>query len=161
MTDGIRFSELLAYTEQETQHWKKFFSDNPQALEVPLDIAECKNARELLLHIFTVELFFSHAVLGLPKLDWQQLRPATLDELFGISEQAMHEFREFSAKAGPEQWGAGVNLDYRGLAPSKRKATAQALLHGIHHRAQLATALRQQGFKQDWNHDFLMSPAME
>jgi uncharacterized damage-inducible protein DinB len=161
MTEGILFSELLDYTEQETQHWKRWFTAHPDALEVPVDIAEAHTARELLLHIFTVDLFFSHAVLELPKLDWEQLHPATLNDLFAIDEQAMREFRQFAANAAPEHWRAPVKLDFRGLAPSKRKATAQALLHGVHHRAQLASALRQNGFKQDWNHDFLMSTAMD
>jgi len=37
----------------------------------------------------------------------------------------------------------------------------QAIWHSVNHRGQLATFLRQQGFKQDWIHDFLLSNAME
>jgi uncharacterized damage-inducible protein DinB len=33
-------------------------------------------------------------------------------------------------------------------------------LHGVHHRAQLATLLRQQGYKQDWIHDIVLSDVM-
>jgi hypothetical protein len=47
------------------------------------------------------------------------------------------------------------------LKASKRKMIVQALTHSIRHWAQLATSLRQQGMKQDWIHDFLMSKAME
>lgn len=36
----------------------------------------------------------------------------------------------------------------------------QAIVHSIHHRGQLATFLRQQGFKT-WTHDFLMSSVIE
>jgi hypothetical protein len=38
---------------------------------------------------------------------------------------------------------------------------AQALTHSMRHWAQIATFLRQQEFKQDWNHDFLLTRAME
>jgi len=37
---------------------------------------------------------------------------------------------------------------------------AQVELHGVHHRAQLATLLRQQGYKQDWIHDIVLSDVM-
>jgi uncharacterized damage-inducible protein DinB len=38
---------------------------------------------------------------------------------------------------------------------------AQALLHGVHHRAQLATFLRQEGFGGLWMHDLIASDVME
>jgi uncharacterized damage-inducible protein DinB len=44
---------------------------------------------------------------------------------------------------------------------SRRKIVAHALLHSIRHWAQIATALRQHGFPQDWGHDFLFSEAMK
>jgi uncharacterized damage-inducible protein DinB len=44
---------------------------------------------------------------------------------------------------------------------SRRKLLAQALTHSMRHWAQIATFLRQQGLKQEWNHDFLLSNAME
>jgi uncharacterized damage-inducible protein DinB len=34
-------------------------------------------------------------------------------------------------------------------------------MHGIRHWAQLATLLRQAGYKTDWSHDLLMSDALE
>ncbi len=44
---------------------------------------------------------------------------------------------------------------------SPRKMLIQAILHGVHHRGQLATFLRQQGFKQDWTHDIILSSVVE
>jgi uncharacterized damage-inducible protein DinB len=35
-----------------------------------------------------------------------------------------------------------------------------ALLHGVRHWAQLSTYLRQKGYKQDWQHDFIFSGVM-
>ncbi|HMC32582.1 MAG TPA: hypothetical protein VKL99_17220 [Candidatus Angelobacter sp.] len=32
-----------------------------------------------------------------------------------------------------------------------------ALLHSVRHWAQLSTHLRQKGYKQDWQHDFMAS----
>jgi uncharacterized damage-inducible protein DinB len=44
---------------------------------------------------------------------------------------------------------------------SRRKLVTQALTHSMRHWAQISTFLRQQGLKQEWTHDFLMSKAME
>jgi hypothetical protein len=57
---GIQFDELLAYTEEENQRWQQFFARHPEALDLPLDIAG--NVRELVRHIFAVELFFANQV---------------------------------------------------------------------------------------------------
>jgi uncharacterized damage-inducible protein DinB len=37
---------------------------------------------------------------------------------------------------------------------------AHAMLHGVRHWAQLATALREKGHGTDWGHDFLFSDVM-
>ncbi len=84
-----------------------------------------------------------------------------MDELFAIGEEARKKYRQFFARATADDWGEIVNLGFGDFKVSKRKMVAQALLHSVHHRAQLATFLRQHGLKQDWNHDFLMSKAME
>jgi uncharacterized damage-inducible protein DinB len=39
----------------------------------------------------------------------------------------------------------------------RKKIFIHALLHGVRHWAQLSTHLRQNGYKQDWMHDFLAS----
>jgi uncharacterized damage-inducible protein DinB len=47
------------------------------------------------------------------------------------------------------------------MKASRRKCFTHAFLHGTRHWAQLATALRLAGYKQDWQHDFIFSPAMQ
>lgn len=160
MTDGIQFSELLDYTEEESERWKQFFSRHPEALDLSLDIAG--NVRQLVLHIFAVELYFANALLGLEKVNPDKLPTEPLAELFNIGEQAAHKYREFFATARSDDWAETVDLGPRlSSAPSKRKLVAQALTHSIRHWAQIATFLRQQGLKQEWPHDFLLSKAMQ
>ncbi len=43
------------------------------------------------------------------------------------------------------------------LSSSKRKIVAHVLLHGVRHWAQIATLLRQKGYRQDWLHDFIVT----
>lgn len=159
MKDGIQFSELLDYTEEETRRWKQSFARHPEALDLPLDIAG--NVRQLVVHIFAVELYFANAVLALDKIDPDKLAKETLDDIFAISERAAQRYREFFAKAKPDDWSETVELGRINLQASKRKLVTQALTHSMRHWAQISTYLRQQGLKQEWNHDFLLSKAME
>ena len=47
------------------------------------------------------------------------------------------------------------------LKASKRKLITQGLTHSMRQAAQLAMFFRQNGMKQDWIHDFLLSSVME
>jgi uncharacterized damage-inducible protein DinB len=132
----ISFSDLLAANEAETQRWRVWFDGQPAAiLDVPLSIAGAKNVREFLLHIFAVELRYAERLAGLP------MATATDEDLASVM--------EFPTRT------VGV------IRASKRKMFAHAMLHGVRHWAQLATALREAGNPTNWGKDFLYSPVME
>lgn len=160
MDPGVQFKELLAYNCDETTHWKRWFEDNPAALDLACDVAGAGTVRKLMFHIFTTELFFANHVHGLGRVDFDQRPSSTLDELFAINEEAQRKFQEFLERATNEDWLQVVPLGFRDFKASRRKMVMQAMVHSIHHRGQLATFLRQQGFKT-WTHDFLMSSVMD
>lgn len=169
MNDGIRFSELLAYNEEETHRWKEWFAQNPTVLDLSLDIADAKNVCDLLLHIFLVEVHFAHIVLGLDRVDFQAVRreieggPAgDRDNLFAISEDATEKYKRYLANAPAGDLATTIEVSPRlNLSATKRKVITHALTHSMRHWAQVSTFLRQQGFTQPWVHDFLVSKAME
>jgi uncharacterized damage-inducible protein DinB len=161
MSEGIQFSELLDYTELEHGRWKQFFMQHPEALDLPCDVAGSGTIRELVFHIFAVNLNFAHMMLGLERPDFKTLPHATLKELFAIDEEATRKLRGFLKEARAEDWATKASLGFIKKDVSKRKMMSQALLHGVHHRAQLATSLRQQGLKQDWIHDLVLSDVMD
>ena len=160
MDPGISFADLLAYNADETKHWLQWFVEHSATLDLPCDVAGTGSVRKLLLHILATELFFGNRVLDQPRLEYHKLPHGTLDELFAIHAEAHSKFQEFLAKATPEDWSNLVSLGLRDFKASKRKIVAQAVLHSVHHHGQLATFLRQQGFKQDWTHDFIVSKVM-
>jgi uncharacterized damage-inducible protein DinB len=160
MNDGIRFSELLAYTAEENRRWKQWFREHPQAMDLPCDIAGSPTVHNLLLHIFTVDLFYAHRLLALAPPDFKTLPHATVDGLFVIGEEAVEKLRQFMTGATAEDWNELLPLGFVDRKASKRKIMTQVALHGVHHRAQLATLLRQQGYKQDWTHDIVLSDVM-
>lgn len=161
MTDGIRFSELLAYNRLETARWKEWFQNHPDALDAPCDIAGGKSVKDLLFHVFFVELHFAHMVLSLPKPDHNVLPRTTLDELFGVSEDAARKTQQFLSRGTTQEWSESLPLGFRDVKASRRKMLAQAFLHGVHHRGQLAMILRQLGFKDLWVHDIVITNALE
>jgi uncharacterized damage-inducible protein DinB len=160
MDSAITFTELLHYNEQETKRWKEWFAAHPEALEVPFQIANVNNVRGLLVHIFVVEMLFSNAVSDGPRPGWQELKAHAAEHLFGASEEAFEKFREFIRSAKPEDWNEVKEVGFAGIKASKRKMFTQALLHGMQHRAQLATHLRQHGFGEMWAHDFIVTDVM-
>jgi uncharacterized damage-inducible protein DinB len=161
MDSGISFNELLQYSEIETKRWKSWFMEHPEVLDLPCDIAKAGTVRKLLLHIFATEAFFAGRLLEAPEPDWQNLPSQTVEDLFAIGEDATARFREFIARATHEDWKQTAKLRSLDLAVSKRKMLAQALLHGVHHRGQLATFLRQQDLPGMWVHDFILADVMD
>jgi uncharacterized damage-inducible protein DinB len=157
---SITFAELLDYTNRETARWREWFSAHTEALDQACDVAKAGTVRELLLHIFATELFFAHPVLDLPPVDWKNLRPETLDDLFGLGDDARRKMEQFISQATSTDWNEVKDLGLGSLKASKRKMIAQALLHGVHHRAHLATWCRQQGFDGMWVHDLILTDVM-
>jgi uncharacterized damage-inducible protein DinB len=160
MDSAITFTELLTYSEQETRRWKEWFQSHPAALEVPFPIATASNVKGLLSHIVCVELLFARAVSNLPRLSWPEMHALAEPDPFAVSEDATKLFRKFIESASPEDWAEVKDVGFSGIRASKRKMITQALLHGVNHRAQLSTHLRQQGFGDMWKHDFIVTDVM-
>jgi uncharacterized damage-inducible protein DinB len=161
MDAGIQFADLLAYSADETSHWKRWFAEHPAALDLQCDVSGAGTVRKLIHHIFATELFFANHLHGLPRIDFERRGSGTLDELFSISEEAHLKLKQFLDQATTEDWATLKPLGFRDLNTTPRKMLIQTILHGVHHRGQLATFLRQQGLKQDWTHDIILSKVME
>ncbi len=160
---GLSFGELLDYCAEETNHWRDFFKVNPAALELPCDIAMTKNVRELVLHIVIVQMRYAERLLNLPITEYEQMAGKSGAELFLLAHKSLEDLRSFAVAANDPDWDGKLTFPTRSagtFTASRRKIFIHALLHGVRHWAQLATFLRQQGYKQDWQHDFLMSNAI-
>jgi uncharacterized damage-inducible protein DinB len=161
----ISFGELLAANEAETRKWRKWFDEQPASvLDVPLSIALAKNVREFLLHIFAVELRYAERLKGLPITAYETLPTETVADLFGIGERAGVMYREYLATVTDADLATVIEFPTRTagiIRASKRKIFLHAMLHGVRHWAQLATALRESGYPTNWGKDFLYSEVME
>ena len=161
----ISFSELLDWNESETKKWRAWFEAQPAVvLDVPVRIAQTKNVREFLLHIFAVELRYAQRLNNESVTSYEQLPTGSVAELFGIGERARKGLRAYLARATDEDLKSVQEFPTRTagtLRASKRKMFGHTMLHSVRHWAQLATALREAGYETNWMKDFLMSDVME
>lgn len=161
---ALTYAELLNHNDEETGRWRAWFSAHPEMLDAKLELAMMHDVRGVLFHIFLVELRYGDRLQERPEVPAESLARNTVDELFAIGETARSKFREFMAGATEADWNKKISfktLSVGEMSASKRKCFVHALMHSMRHWAQLATALRQQGTKADWHHDFMFSKAME
>ena len=164
--NGISFQELQRYTQEERRKWRAWLEKQPAAaLEVPMGEAgtDTATARGILWHIALVELFYAEFISGKEeKSNYRALPRNTLEEIWQIGGSAHEQLSRYLASAGEADLSAVLTLE-RGsfrVEASRRKMLAHVFLHGLRHWAQLAMALRQHGYKTDWQHDFIFTDAL-
>lgn len=158
---SLAFADLLAYTDYLAQRWLSYFELNPAALEVEVG-GRTPKLRDLVTHIFQVEDFFSDLLLqegaGATARP-AQMASGSLEELRGMHQRAHKKLAQYIDSASDE-----TLQRMRTLGPvtvSDRKTLAQALLHGVHHWAQVAMEVRQAGFPAEKPQDIIASPVMK
>lgn len=160
---GLSFGELLDYASEETNHWRDWFRRHSQTLDLPCDIAGTKTVREVVLHIVAVQMRYVERLLNQPVTEYADLAGKSSEELFALAHKSAEDYRSFAVAANDSDWDGTLTFPTRTagtLTASRRKIFVHALMHGIRHWAQLATYLRQQGYQQDWPHDFIFSGVM-
>ena len=98
---GLSFGELLDYSAEESNHWRDFFTQHPEAMDMPCDIAQTKTVRELALHIVVVQMRYAERLLNMPITDYAKLA--------GLPRKA----RRRAVRAGPQKPGRPAQLRHR------------------------------------------------
>ena len=161
---ALTYAELLNHDEQETEQWHEWFRAHPEALDAKMELAMMHDVRGVLFHIFAVELRYAERLREGAETPYDVLPKGSVDEIFGIGAEARKKYRYFMARATEADWNKVISfktLSIGEFSASKRKCFVHAFLHGMRHWAQLATALRLQGTKAEWHHDFMFTKAME
>jgi uncharacterized damage-inducible protein DinB len=158
---SLAFADLLAYTDYLAQRWLNYFESNPAALDVTVG-GRTPTLRDLVTHIFQVEDFFADLLLqegagatGRPA----QMASGSLEELRGMHQQANKKLAQYIDSTNDE-----ALQRTRILGPvtvSDRKTLAQAVLHSVHHWAQVAMEIRRAGFPAEKPQDIIASPVMK
>jgi len=162
---GIAFETLLAYRDAETARWRAWFESHPpEALEVRLSDGEIGTVRRLVRHIFAVELRYAQRLTGEPVTDWAEFREETPAEIFALGDRARSMTGRFLAAATEADFHERLTfatLTAGTITASKHKILANFVNHGVRHWAQIATALRQAGYGDQWPHDLLASDVLD
>ncbi len=165
MSDQLTFAELMAYTDGETRRWHAWLREqDPAVLELRVGEGSRATVREIIHHVFAVERRYADRLHGELPTAYDAIPMEPLDTLFEVHREARALLRRFVESATPDDWSRILVMETISagtLRGSTRKVVAHALMHGVRHWAQLATALRAHGHPQPWGHDLLLSDALD
>ena len=158
---SISFRDLLSYTDYLASRWLNYFRQNPAALEVNVG-GRTSTLRDLATHIFQVEEFFANFLMqedavgmGRPA----QMEAPSLEDLQRMHQDANGKIEQYIATATEEKLEKMRTLGP--VSVSNRKVLAQAVLHSVHHWAQVAMEVRQAGLPTERPQDIIASPVMK
>ncbi len=161
----VEIRMLAAYVDLETERWRQWFEDAPPAvLDLPLGPGAVGTIRTLIKHVFAVELRYAQRLVGLPVSAYEELADDTPEALWRIHESAAALRDRYLRESAPEALDAVLVSDTRKLGRIEARAhtvVVHTLMHGIRHWAQIATVLRQHAHGELWEHDWLVSPAVQ
>jgi uncharacterized damage-inducible protein DinB len=165
---GVSFDALLRYNELETACWGQWFRKQPaQVLQFPAgdSAVEMGTVRDLLFHIFIVEWVYAKVLHGEgSENEWQKFDRTSCEGIFSVAAEAQSSLRTFVESATDAQLEQNYKITARSgqtVSGSGRKFLSHIVLHSTRHWAQMAMLMRQQGYKTDWQHDFVVSDAMK
>ena len=164
-TAALTFRELLDYTAAEHAQWERWLAARPASvLDLPVGTGRTATVRGLIHHTFVVERRYADRLLGDEPTPYESVPADDVATLFAAGREARAKLERYLA--GATDTDLARRMEFQTISAgvmvaSARKVIAHALLHGIRHWAQLATALRQHDQPTDWFHDLLASDAME
>jgi uncharacterized damage-inducible protein DinB len=148
--------EMLAWNERTAQTWRRLAEEHPEVLALDCDIYGVKTVGQLLQHIVAVETRYAQRLASTTETPYDAIPCGSAAEIFDAHEAAMQGLRAELTKGG--DWDA--KFEFQTLTMGRARASRKtvffhALLHSIRHYAQLATLVRQHGFKPAFPMDYL------
>ena len=160
---SLTYDELLRYTAEEREKWRRWLLERPDALEIPVQPeARFSTVGRLIDHIFLVERRHLQRLRAEPVAESTGLTGHNAAPLFdygasvrreleqfvqGLDEDEADRVRAFTTMSGTEEM-------------TGRKLLFHILLHEIRHWAQIALAVRLSGHEPPGRHDLFFSRAL-
>jgi uncharacterized damage-inducible protein DinB len=164
MTIAFDFNDLLAYTDWEREQWHAWFRENG-AKTLALDLGPNNTGRiqtigELIRHIFSAEKRYCQRARQVPLDDTSTIPTDDVDALFAFGAESRRTMRDLLAEFRDWHSPREMTIGPNSRVFNSRKMVLQAVTHEIRHWAQIATILRQAGYKPG-PRDLLFSPLFE
>ena len=163
MSLAIAFDELLRYSNDERDKWRRWFAAHAAAIDAPLQAGgRFPTAGKLIDHIFLVERRHLQRLAGEPLATATGLTGNNAPPLFDYGASVRREFEQYAAELGEDDAETVRMLEVRERQwpTTPRKLLFHVLLHEIRHWSQIALAVRQAGFDPPGDHDLFFSGAL-
>lgn len=160
---SLSFDELLRYTTEERDKWRRFFAGSPEAMETPLQPGgRFTTIGKLIDHIFLVERRHLQRLRGEPLADRTGLTGNNAPPLFDYGASVRRELEQYVGELDEEVASQVRTFEVREQPwpMSARKLLFHILMHEIRHWAQIALAIRLAGREPPGDHDFFYSRAL-
>jgi uncharacterized damage-inducible protein DinB len=159
----LGYYELLRYTQEERDRWRRFFGSNPPALESVVQAGgRFETVGKLIDHIFLVERRHIQRLRGEPLATRTGLTGNNAPPLFDYGASVRRELEQLVEALDEEQAAEVRTFEVRDqLWPmTPRKLLFHILVHEVRHWAQIALAVRLAGFEPPGDHDLFFSKAL-
>jgi uncharacterized damage-inducible protein DinB len=159
----LAFDELLRYTDEERVKWRRFFSEQTAALELPLQKGgRYPTVGKLIDHIFLVEQRHLQRLRGGQLSTTTGLTGSNAPPLFDYGASVRRELEQFVQDVDDDMAAEVRSFDVRDQLweMTPRKLLFHILLHEIRHWAQIALAVRVAGIDPPGDHDLFFSRAL-
>ena len=158
---AIPAEKLIAWSDTTTRKFHDFILTNPAVFTLPSDIRNSTTIADTLQHIVAVELRYAQRLASLPESPYEDVPKDTIDAILATHNTAFEILNNLLADPTYD-WSA--ELTYATITAGRLRSSREAILlhltmHAIRHYAQLATLVRQAGFKPTWSMDYLMMEA--
>jgi uncharacterized damage-inducible protein DinB len=160
---SLTFDELLRYTNEERDKWRRYLASQPLAVDAPVQPgSRFATVGKLIDHIFLVERRHAQRLMQLPLSDATGLTGNNAAPLFDYGASVRRELEQYvhdlDDDVADEQRIFEVREQQWPMTP--RKLLFHVLLHEIRHWAQVALAVRLAGFDPPGDHDLFFSRAL-
>ena len=159
----LSYDELLRYTNDEREKWRRWLVSHPAAMDVTLQPGgRLPTVGKLIDHVFLIERRNLQRLTGDPLSESTGLTGNNAPPLFDYGASVRRELEQFAGLIDEDEASEPRTIVVReqSLSMSPRKVLFHLLIHEIRHWAQIALAVRLAGFDPPGDHDLLYSRAL-
>jgi uncharacterized damage-inducible protein DinB len=159
----LSYDELLRYTNDERDKWRRWLQLHPDAMDATLQReGQLPTVGKLIDHVFLVERRHLQRLTGDPVSESTGLTGNNAPPLFDYGASVRRELEQFAELIDEDEANEPRTIVFQDqtLAMSQRKLLFHILVHEIRHWAQIALAVRLAGFEPPGDHDLIDSRAL-
>jgi uncharacterized damage-inducible protein DinB len=163
MSLDLSFDELLRYTSDEREKWRRWFQAHPEAMDAPLQPGgRFPTVGKLIDHIFLVERRHLQRLTGDPPAESTGLTGNNAPPLFDYGASVRRELEQLAGLIDEDDANQPRTIVVREqtFSVTPRKLMFHILLHELRHWAQVALAVRLAGLEPPGEHDLFFSRAL-